>query len=213
MENTEKLKNNKEIIAYIDERFPKCFTLEGDAKPLKIGIFQELAASLENGQKVSKTQLRSALRQYTSSWRYLHSVKLGVKRIDLDGEDCGEIEEEHASHAKTTLNESKARVQARRKEQAKKEYAAAKNKVNPQKNTNKPTPNLNVPKKSAPKPQKEIKESRGLSQDEITVGKKVKVNIGSQNLLVTIVEINKDDIGVQLDNGLKMRVSSKELHA
>ena len=41
MENTEKLKNSKEVIAYIAERFPQCFTLEGEAKPLKIGIFQE----------------------------------------------------------------------------------------------------------------------------------------------------------------------------
>lgn len=41
MENTEKLKNSKEVIAYIAERFPQCFTLEGEAKPLKIGIFQD----------------------------------------------------------------------------------------------------------------------------------------------------------------------------
>lgn len=42
MENTEKLKNSKEVIAYIAECFPKCFTLEGEAKPLKIGIFRIL---------------------------------------------------------------------------------------------------------------------------------------------------------------------------
>ncbi len=43
---TEKLKNSKEVIAYIAECFPKCFTLEGEAKPLKIGIFQDLAERL-----------------------------------------------------------------------------------------------------------------------------------------------------------------------
>lgn len=69
MENSEKLTNSKEVIAYIAERFPKCFTVEGEAKPLKIGIFQDLAERLEGDDKVSKTQLRTALRQYTSSWR------------------------------------------------------------------------------------------------------------------------------------------------
>lgn len=120
MENTEKLKNSKEVIAYIAECFPKCFTLEGEAKPLKIGIFQDLAERLAEDEKVSKTQLRAALRQYTSSWRYLHGVKPGAVRVDLDGNECGVLEEEHVEHAKTTLAESKARVNARRKEQAQK---------------------------------------------------------------------------------------------
>ena len=100
MENTEKLKNSKEVIVYIAERFPLCFTLEGEAKPLKIGIFQDLAERLSDDEKVSKTQLRAALRQYTSSWRYLHGVKLGAERVDLDGNTCGELEAEHVEHAK-----------------------------------------------------------------------------------------------------------------
>lgn len=106
---TEKLKNSKEVIAYIAECFPKCFTLEGEAKPLKIGIFQDLAERLNEDEKVSKTQLRAALRQYTSSWRYLHGVKPGAVRVDLDGNPCGELEEEHVEHAKATLAESKAK--------------------------------------------------------------------------------------------------------
>ncbi len=39
MENTEKLANSKEVIAYIAERFPECFTVEGEAKPLKNWYF------------------------------------------------------------------------------------------------------------------------------------------------------------------------------
>ena len=99
--NTEKLKNSKEVIAYVAECFPKCFTLEGEAKPLKIGIFQDLAERLNEDEKVSKTQLRAALRQYTSSWRYLHGVKAGADRVDLDGNACGTLEEEHVEHAKS----------------------------------------------------------------------------------------------------------------
>ncbi len=77
MENTEKLKNSKEIVAYLVEKFPACFIAEGEAKPLKIGIFQDLAERLADDARVSKTMLRSALRQYTSSWRYLHGLKAG----------------------------------------------------------------------------------------------------------------------------------------
>ncbi|USD66524.1 RNA chaperone ProQ [Vibrio sp. SCSIO 43136] len=205
MENTEKLKNSKEVIAYIAECFPKCFTLEGEAKPLKIGIFQDLAERLSEDEKVSKTQLRAALRQYTSSWRYLHGVKPGAVRVDLDGNECGVLEEEHVEHAKTALAESKARVQARRKEKAREEAKAkkpaAKKPARPSK------PKAQKPKKEAPV------ETRALNNDEITIGNKVNVNMGKGNMAATIVEINKDDVRVQLNNGLQMVVKAEHLRA
>lgn len=66
---------------------------------------------------LSKTQLRSALRLYTSSWRYLYGVKPGATRVDLDGNPCGELDEQHVEHARKQLEEAKARVQAQRAEQ------------------------------------------------------------------------------------------------
>ncbi|WP_159656666.1 RNA chaperone ProQ [Vibrio atypicus] len=209
MENTEKLKNSKEIIAYIAECFPKCFTLEGEAKPLKIGIFQDLADRLTDDPKVSKTQLRAALRQYTSSWRYLHGVKPGAVRVDLDGNPAGELEEEHVEHAKTALAESKAKVQARRKEQAQKAREEGKAKAKPA--AKKPQgrrPQQNKAQKAA-KPV----ETRALNADEITVGNSVNVNMGKGNMAATIVEINKEDVRVQLSNGLQMVVKAEHLRA
>ncbi|NUW72517.1 RNA chaperone ProQ [Vibrio mediterranei] len=209
MENTEKLKNSKEIIAYIAECFPKCFTVEGEAKPLKIGIFQDLAERLKDNEKVSKTQLRAALRQYTSSWRYLHGVKPGAVRVDLDGNECGELEAEHVEHAQATLAESKAKVAARRKEQAQKarEEGKAKPKAKkpqarkPQNNTKKPA-KVNTPV-----------ETRALNADEMIIGKQVNVNMGKGNMAATIVEINKEDVRVQLVNGLQMVVKAEHLRA
>lgn len=116
MENSEKLKNSKEVIAYLAERFPQCFVAAGEAKPLKIGIFQDLAERLAEDPKVSKTLLRTALRQYTSSWRYLHGLKAGMSRIDLDGNPCGELTQEHIDHAKGALKESKEKVFGARKD-------------------------------------------------------------------------------------------------
>jgi ProP effector len=213
MENTEKLKNSKEVIAYIAECFPKCFTLEGEAKPLKIGIFQDLAERLSDDLKVSKTQLRAALRQYTSSWRYLHGIKAGASRVDLDGNPCGELEQEHVDHAKQALAESKAKVQARRKEQANKAREEGKSKPKSAK------PAQQRRAKPAAKPQQKqnskpaAPETRALNSDEMIVGKDVNVNMGKGNMAATIVEINKDDVRVRLTNGLQMVVKAEHLRA
>lgn len=209
MENTEKLKNSKEVIAYIAECFPKCFTLEGEAKPLKIGIFQDLAERLNEDSKVSKTQLRAALRQYTSSWRYLHGVKLGATRVDLDGNPCGELEEEHVEHAQAALAESKARVQARRKEQGQKAREEAKAK---QPKAKKPQAQARRPQVKAPAVEKPV-ETRALNADEMITGKQVNVNMGTGNMAATIVEVNKEDVRVQLVNGLQMVVKAEHLRA
>lgn len=213
MENTEKLANSKEVIAYIAERFPKCFTVEGEAKPLKIGIFQDLAERLNDDPKVSKTQLRAALRQYTSSWRYLHSVKPGASRVDLDGNACGELEQEHIDHAAQTLAESKARAAERRKQQAKKADGQGKTPAKGKK----AAAQTAKARTSKPKPAKMTKKAkeprRELSASDVVVGKDVNVNMGNGNLPATIVEINKDEVRVRLANGLTMLVKAEHLSA
>ena len=214
MENSEKLTNSKEVIAYIAERFPNCFTVEGEAKPLKIGIFQDLAERLNEDPKVSKTQLRTALRQYTSSWRYLHGVKAGANRVDLDGNECGVLEQEHVDHAKQALEESKAKVRTRRKEQAEAKAAAnndgeakakkVRAKTAKPKNTKPNTSKLN---------KKPAETTRALTADEVVVGKNISVNMGNGNMPATIVEINKDDVRVRLSNGLTMVVKAEHLRS
>ncbi len=82
MENQPKLNSSKEVIAFLAERFPQCFSAEGEARPLKIGIFQDLVERVGGEMNLSKTQLRAALRLYTSSWRYLYGVKAGAIRVD-----------------------------------------------------------------------------------------------------------------------------------
>lgn len=125
MENQPKLNSSKEVIAFLAERFPLCFSAEGEARPLKIGIFQDLVERVQGEENLSKTQLRSALRLYTSSWRYLYGVKVGAQRVDLDGNPCGELEQQHVDHARQQLEEAKARVQAQRAEQNAKKREAA----------------------------------------------------------------------------------------
>ena len=117
-EGVQKLTDTKAIIAYLVEKFPLCFIAEGEAKPLKIGLFQDLAEALKDDERVSKTQLRQALRQYTSNWRYLHGCREGAERVDLYGNPAGVLDAEHVSHAAQQLAEAKAKFAETRKPKA-----------------------------------------------------------------------------------------------
>lgn len=119
MESQFQLTNSKEIIAYLAQQFPNCFTLEGEAKPLKIGIFQDILSRLDGSEALSKTKLRAALRAYTMSWRYLYSIKEGANRVDLDGKLHEVINQEQMDHAQQQLKESKEKAKERFKGRSK----------------------------------------------------------------------------------------------
>lgn len=126
VESTEKTANTnkvnppiKEVIAYLAEKFPLCFSVEGEAKPIKIGLFEDLAAALADDETVSKTQLRQALRGYTMSWRYLAACTPNAVRVGLQGEEAGVVDEQQAEHAAQALAQSREAFAARRAEQRK----------------------------------------------------------------------------------------------
>lgn len=110
-----KLKDVKQIIAHLAQQFPKCFTLEGEAQPLKIGIFRELTERVKPDMMISRTQLRQALRRYTSSWRYLKSIARGGQRVDLDGVAGDKIEQEHIDFALKELEQIRLKFTQARK--------------------------------------------------------------------------------------------------
>ncbi|MDC9604200.1 RNA chaperone ProQ [Xenorhabdus griffiniae] len=234
MENQPKLNSSKEVIAFLAERFPLCFVAEGEARPLKIGIFQDIVERIKDEECLSKTQLRSALRLYTSSWRYLYGVKEGAQRVDLDGNMCGELEIEHIEHARQQLAEAKARVQAQRSEQRAKKRETEN--VSDKK-TERP-----VNKKPAPRHQKRAGDSekrpvrsqnrsqqsrkpadktiKKIAQPELnsvtdvsslTVGQTIKVNVGKSLMDASVLEIAKDGVRVQLPTGLAMIVRAEHL--
>ncbi|AHE49580.1 MULTISPECIES: RNA chaperone ProQ [Aeromonas] len=210
MENTEKLKNSKEIVAYLVEKFPACFIAEGEAKPLKIGIFQDLAARLADDERVSKTMLRSALRQYTSSWRYLHGLKAGQARVDLDGNPGELLTEEHIEHAKQALKESKERVFASRRTNTKEKEDKPKQ---PRRNAPRKAdaPRSDKPK-SAPKAAP-VADAPLVKVDAATlkVDQGVRVVLGKSPVPATIKEVTKDDVQVQLQTGMMLRVKFEHL--
>ncbi|MFC0227140.1 RNA chaperone ProQ [Serratia aquatilis] len=236
MENQHKLNSVKEVIAFLAERFPLCFSAEGEARPLKIGIFQDLVERMQGEENLSKTQLRSALRLYTSSWRYLYGVKVGAQRVDLDGNPCGELEQQHVDHARQQLEEAKARVQAQRAEQnAKKREAAGESAAaeprRPRPAGKKPAVRREgaaaATENRKPRPQtrpQQAREPREVKQEEnqprhvpvtdiskLQIGQGIKVRAGKSAMDATVLEIAKDGVRVQLSSGLAMIVRAEHL--
>lgn len=207
--------SSKELIAYLAEKFPECFSIEGAAKPLKVGIFQELAEKLADDETVSKTRLRQALRHYTSSWRYLKSIKLGSFRIDLAGKDAEEIDQAQADYASKTLKESREKFGNKKPEDkpAKKPYKGSATK--PKTDTDvKRTEKFKSVKSSKREPvKKEVVKLKPVESATIKVGSKVKVQLGNTPMSATITEIASNDISVQLNSGMVVKTQIQNIYS
>ncbi|CUX96471.1 RNA chaperone ProQ [Candidatus Doolittlea endobia] len=223
MENQPKLNRNKEVIAFLAKQFPLCFTEKGAARPLKIGIFRDLLEQIRDEKNISKTRLRSGLRFYTSSWRYLYGIKLGTQRVDLNGHLCGELETQHVEHARKQLKEAKARVQLQRTAQqtkkrengktetldrlvAKKRSARSDN-VTCSKSRLKSERSTSTLKKVAPVG----KNAPVTDISTLQVGQVIKVKVGQNLMDATLMEIPKEWIRVQLFSGMALIVRAEHL--
>ena len=185
LEEAPKLSSNKEIIAYLAEKFPLCFALDGEAKPIKIGLFQDLAEALQDDPRVSKTQLRHALRQYTSNWRYLHSCREGAVRVDLYGNPAGVLEANKKRPARKPADKKVNARTAKKPTALRKDGSEAKPKV----------------------------EFRKVDFASLEKGSKVKVKVGDNAKNAVVLELIKDSARVQLENGLVMNVAAEHLFA
>ena len=222
-------KDVKQILAELSEKFPLCFSQSGEAKPLKIGIFQDLAERLSAEESISKTQIRHALRLYTSSWRYLAGVKLGVARVDLDGQPGDLIDEQQAAHAAETLEQSKAKAAEQRKVKAAAERAKQKEQQKAQPkaaSSDKPAYKKTSPNKSAvaakaarlqSKPQttekavEQVVELVALNTATLKVGSAVQLKVGQKPVPATVLEVVKNDVVVQLASGMVIKTQVDKL--
>lgn len=222
MGNQPKFNNNKKVIAFLAYRFPLCFTAEGEARPLKIGIFQDLIERVQGKENISKTQLRFALRFYTSSWRYLYGIKLGAQRVDLEGNLCGNLKIQHIEYARKQLKEAKARVQ-RTAQQAKK-YKSSKtvplrrpdaakqpSKADAVLPSNKPrfkqARHISIPIQTAT-----IVNTMTITDiSTLQIGQNIKVKIGKNPMNAIVIEIAKEGVRVQLSSGIALIVRAEHL--
>lgn len=202
---------SKEIIAFLAAKYPACFSIDGPAVPLKVGIFQDIAGQLVEEEGVSKTRLRQALRHYTSSWRYLKSVKVGAHRLALSGEQAAEVSQDEADYAAKTLQESqekfgkKTKKSAKQGEQAKADKKPAEHKkkqfkhVKSTKNTNKAKP-VKV-------------ELKPIDEAAIKEGSHVKVKLGNSPMSAVITEVAGNDVFVQLASGMVIKTQIEHIYS
>jgi ProP effector len=223
METEIKRTSTKDIIAYLTEKFPECFSIKGPVKPLKIGIFQDLAEKLNDDETVSKTRLRQALRHYTSSWRYLKVIKVGTSRVDVDGKDVAEIDEEQAAYASKTLKESQEKFGnkkaidsgSKKSDKGKPSPTASANTNTNNKPTDKKreSAKFKTVKSTAKKTvKKEVEPLKSVESATIKVGSNVRVQLGNSPMKATITEISGKDISVQLDSGMVIKTQLQNIY-
>lgn len=200
---------SKEIIAFLATKFPACFSVEGQAVPLKVGVFQEIAAQLTEEDGVSKTRLRQALRHYTSSWRYLKSIKVGVQRLDLTGEKVADITQDEADYAAKTLLESQEKFGKKAKKPVSK-VDATKGDKKEATSKRKTFKNVKSTKQvSKPKPVKV--ELKPIEESAIKAGNNIKVKLGNSPMDAVITEVEGNDVFVQLASGMVIKTQVENI--
>lgn len=214
METTNKLKDINEVLDFLYQEFPQCFKQKDGIQPLKVGIFKDIAERIEGSEKVSKTQVRQALRKYTSNWRYLEAVTKSEFRIDLDGNQDEKVEQEHVEHAQKALEESRAKMAKRKKQQRPRKEGDTKsykkNTGHHAKSAEKGAKVSNKPAKAAPA--KRSGKVEPLPASEVKVNSKVKVKLGQALVNAVITEVNKDEVHVELVTGMQVKTKADSLY-
>lgn len=184
----------KETLELLYKTFPKAFVKDGEVKPLKIGIFDDLKERIASVEGLSITKVRAALRMYTARLKYLYSVKEGVARIDLDGNATEDlVNDQHESYAKERI----AEINSKRKPQKPKNNAGKKNFVKKPFNGNKP---------QAKKPFKI--EGDKANVEDLKQGTEVLVLSSEQHFVRGVVaqDATKDTVYVTLKSGLTVNL-------
>ena len=184
----------KETLELLYKTFPKAFVKDGEVKPLKIGIFDDLKERIASVEGLSITKVRAALRMYTARLKYLYSVKEGVARIDLDGNATEDlVNAQHESYAKERI----AEINAKRKPQKPKNNSVKKNFVKKPFNGNKP---------QAKKPFKI--EGDKANVEDLKQGTEVLVLSSEQHCVRGVVaqDAAKDTVYVTLKSGLTVNL-------
>lgn len=234
-----KLYTAQEVIDYLIEKLPNCFFKE-NAKPLKIGILNDLVEALKEENKYSKTAIRHGIQLYTKSWDYLGSCVEGATRIDINGNEAGTVSAEHAAYAKKTMEDSKKASEKKQKEKAqkakeKKEAAQANGnkdqRNNDKKGFKKPfvkkpnggnrnfKPNNNNRNGKGPMRLKRTFKPEGFVNptiESLSVGDRVYVQIGydptAKKISGRVKQIVKDEVYVDLINGASVNLSVDNLY-
>ena len=170
-------------------------------------------------ETISKTRLRQALRHYTSSWRYLKAIKLGAFRVDIDGNNAAEIDEEQANYASKTLKESQEKFSNNSSTPKKPQDKDTKKTSKTNKNEGSTVEKRDAEKYKSVKStkrqtvKKDLPPLKQIDSATIQIGSKVKVQLGNAPMNATITEIAGKDISVQLDSGMTIKTQIQNIYS
>jgi len=100
--------------------FPACFGEQGNIRPLKTGIRQDLVRALGGREDIAiadKACMVSSLAWYVNSVGYHKNVTGGADRVDLEGVVSGQVTAEEARYSSEQLQKRQAK-QKKQKESA-----------------------------------------------------------------------------------------------
>lgn len=94
-------KSRNDALLWLAASFPAAFDNSIRIRPLKIGIMDDILLYADKAHEagVSKSKLREAVVLFTRRLDYLACLKLRELRVDLDGNEVGEVTAEEAEHA------------------------------------------------------------------------------------------------------------------
>lgn len=102
----QRLSSGEEVLALLKQKFPMTFFDDPQQiRPLKINIHLDIRQVL--GEICSNKSIERALKIYAKQPAYYNLLKLNAQRIDLDGNLCGEVTDEHIQFAKNAKEKIK----------------------------------------------------------------------------------------------------------
>lgn len=111
----------EQLLTVLKEKFPNTFFSDPvDIRPLKINIHRDIHAHVINDY--SKKQVCRALHLYINQADYRNKLIIDAQRIDLNGNVCGTVTEEHITigeEVKQRQQRRQARLQAEQTKQEK----------------------------------------------------------------------------------------------
>lgn len=217
----------KEALALLCEHFPKAFIKEGDCKPLKIGILEDLKAKIGEIEGLSISKVRAAVRVYTTRLRYFYAVREGAKRVDLDGNEVDTVTTEHAEYARNRFVEINSKRQGSKPQQSMHRASGDKAAGNQRRGNGGNGGNRggrgdwrgNNQHRSRQgggfnnRPRRDPKSFEPAKESDLKVGRVVFVSLERNNYTMgTISEVMRDQAKVTMYNGVSLTIPSASLY-
>ena len=97
----------QKMLDFLCEKFPKAFfPLDKKLKPLDLKVFNEILDAVKNKNDNFITELKIFMAWYTNRKQYYKAVVADTaKRINIQGEEVGNVLESHRAYAKRKLEQ------------------------------------------------------------------------------------------------------------